>query len=237
MTQTPPPTSNAPHSTSGREGAPGLADQAQDKVGELVDQAQSTAGRVTEQAKQEATSQLESQKERAVDSLVTVAHALRQTSQHLREQEQGTVGQYIEKAAERVEGLTSYLRSNDVPQLLGETQEFARRQPAMFLGGALALGFLGARFLMSSGQRTSPQRGFNQTTGAYPALGSSTGAPLYGRTPPGRDPAYRPPGPIAAVDPAGLSGTSGGPTQLRGNSGSPTISAADPWRRPEAENA
>ena len=89
MTQSPPPGSSTAYPTSGNEGSTGLVDQAQDKVGQLVDQAQHTAGQVTEQAKQQATSQLESQKERGVDSLVTVAQALRQTGQHLREQEQG----------------------------------------------------------------------------------------------------------------------------------------------------
>ena len=86
MTQSPSPGSSTAYPTSGNEGSTGLVDQAQDKVGQLVDQAQHTAGQVTEEAKQQATSQLESQKERGVDSLVTVAQALRQTGQHLREQ-------------------------------------------------------------------------------------------------------------------------------------------------------
>src|SRR4051812_37783754 len=83
----------------------GIADRAQEQVGQVVGQAQGAAGQVAEQAKQQATSQLESQKERAVDSLVTVAKALRQTGQHLQEQQQTAVGGYVEQAAERVEGM------------------------------------------------------------------------------------------------------------------------------------
>jgi hypothetical protein len=143
---------------------------------------------VTDQAKQQATSQVESQKERAVDTLVTVAQALRQTGQHLHQQDQAAVGGYVEQAAERVESLTNHLRTRDVPQLIAETQDFARRQPGLFLIGAAALGFVGARFLMSSGQRGAPQQ---FTSPSYPpgygqvgAFESSTGTAAYTRSTP-----------------------------------------------------
>lgn len=159
-------------------------DQAQQKLGPAVDQAQQTAGQLTEQAKQQATSRLESQKDRAVDSLVTVAQALRQTGQHLREQEQGGIAEYVEQAAERVEGLTNHLRARDVPQLLADTEDVARRRPALFLGTALALGFVGARFLMSSGQRARAQRSTSGIGAASGAISPYAGQPgAYGRPP------------------------------------------------------
>jgi len=145
---------------------PGPVETVQDKVGVLADQAQHTAGEVTEQAKQQATSQLETQKDRAVDTLVTITQALRQTGQHLHQQEQKAVAGYVEQAAERVEGLTNHLRAHDVPALLNETEALARSKPALFIGSALALGFIGARFLMSSGQRARMQRS-SGSTAAY----------------------------------------------------------------------
>jgi hypothetical protein len=153
MTQSPPHAFRTSSHESGE--ASSRVDQESDKVSAVMNQAQNTARQVGAQAKQSATSRLESQKERAVDSLMTVAQALRQTGQHLHEQDQGTVGTCIEKAAERVEDLTNHLRANDVTELLAETHAFARRRPAMFLGAALALGFAGTRFLMSSGQRAN----------------------------------------------------------------------------------
>jgi len=142
--------------------------EAQEKVGQAVDQANGAAGQVAEQAKQQATSQLESQKGRAVDSLVTVAQALRQTGQHLQAEQQAGVGDYVEAAAERVESVTNYLRSRDVPELVGDTEDFARRQPGLFLAGAIALGFVGARFLMASGQRAATRSTAGLTSG-YPS--------------------------------------------------------------------
>jgi hypothetical protein len=163
-----------------------VVDQAQGTVGQVVDQAQSTAGQVTEQAKQQATSQLESQKGRAIDSLVALAQALRQTGQHLHQQDQTAVSGYVEQAAERIEGLSNYLRARDIPQLIGETQDFARRQPGLFLTGAVALGFVGARFLMSSGRRAAsrqfagPNSAYTPGYGQASALGPAGGTAYAG---------------------------------------------------------
>ena len=179
--------------------------QVSDTVSEVMDQAQNTARQVSAQAKQGATSRLESQKERAVDSLVTVAQALRQTGQNLHEQDQGTVGTYIEKAAERVEGLTNHLRTNDITELLAETQDFARRRPAMFLGAALALGFVGARFLMSSGQRaraTDTNRGLPERSYAPRNAGAAPAFPTSGA-------AYQPPEQTRRPISSGMAGPTG----------------------------
>lgn len=177
MTQTPrsSPRDNDPATSIG-VARPGVVDQAQEKVSQVVDQAQGVAGQVTEQAKQQATSQLASQKDRAVDTLVTVAQALRQTGQTLQQQDQGTVAGYVEQIAGRVESTTNYLRARDIPELIDETQSLARRQPAVFLTGAVALGFIGARFLMSSGQRATAQRGLGAASSAYASPAESPAA-------------------------------------------------------------
>jgi hypothetical protein len=190
MSQSPSPPRSARSSADATTGEPtsGVVDQAQGTISQLADQAQSTAGQVTDQAKQQATSQVESQKERAVDTLVTVAQALRQTGQQLHQQDQGAVGGYVDQAAERVESLTNHLRARDVSQLIAETQDFARRQPGLFLMGAVALGFVGARFLMSSGQRAAAQQfpgpdpSYPPSYGQYGQVGafeSSAGTAAY----------------------------------------------------------
>ena len=42
------------------------------------------------------------------------------------------------------------MREKDVRQLVGEVQDFARRQPTLFFGGAVLLGFAALRFLKSA---------------------------------------------------------------------------------------
>ena len=55
----------------------------------------------------------------------------------------------------RSSGFSERLKNKDVTELLNDAQRLARRQPALFVGGAFALGLLGARFLKSSRRRTT----------------------------------------------------------------------------------
>ena len=115
------------------------------------------AGEVVDKVKQQAGTQLDSQKGRVSETLGSVALAIRQTGTQLHDQDQGNVAQYADKAAEQIERLSTYLRDADMRQITGELERFARRQPALFLGGALALGLFGARFLKSSSQQNQQQ--------------------------------------------------------------------------------
>jgi hypothetical protein len=111
------------------------------------------------QAGNKVVSTLDSQKNRAADGLGSVAQALRQTGDQLRNQNQGApFNQYVGSAADQIDRLSSYLRSTNAREMVRNVEDFARRQPALFIGGAFMLGLLGARFLKSSAQ-TDPSQG------------------------------------------------------------------------------
>jgi len=131
--------------------------QVKETVGQVADQAQQAAGQAVDQARQQVSSRLVDQKDRAADGLTSVAQALRQTSQQLRTQDQQAITSYIENAASQVERVSDYLKNNDLGGLIDDVERFARRQPALFLGGTFVLGLLGARFLKSS--RPTPPSG------------------------------------------------------------------------------
>jgi ABC-type transporter Mla subunit MlaD len=133
------------------------AQQAKQAVAPITEQAQETAGQVAEQAKQQALTQLGTQKEHAAGSLDAVAQALRQSGDQLREKQQEPLAHLAGTAAERVEQFSSYLRHTDVSDMLRDVEQFARRQPAAFLGGAFTLGVLAARFLKSSSRPAADQ--------------------------------------------------------------------------------
>lgn len=139
----------------------GTAPQAQTDVGaqaqEVMEQTQQKAGAVVDQAKEQATSQLTTRKDQVAESLGTVAGALRESGKHLRQNEQHGFAQYADKAAERVEQFSGQLRGKDVPTMVRDLERYARRRPALFLGGAFVLGLLGARFLKSTAQREEEQ--------------------------------------------------------------------------------
>lgn len=125
----------------------------------VVDQAQDIVGQVADQARQQAKTQLGTQKVHAAEGLGSVAHAVTAVGQQLREQDRGALAQYTDQFAEQLEGFSRYLREKDIDDLVDDAQQLARRQPALFLGGAFALGVLAARLLKTS----SPSSGMSES--------------------------------------------------------------------------
>jgi hypothetical protein len=122
---------------------------------EVKEQVQQKLGDIKEQVAGQATGRLEDQKTAASSGIGSVAHAFRQTGHTLRGQEQEGVAQYVEQAADRLEQFSHYLGEHDLRELARDAEQFARREPALFLGGAFAIGMLAARFLKSSGSNSA----------------------------------------------------------------------------------
>jgi hypothetical protein len=70
----------------------------------------------------------------------------------------------MDRAAGGVSEISSYLRDRNVDDMLADAEDFARRQPELFLGGAFALGMLAARFFKSSSR---PQEQGTLVRGGY----------------------------------------------------------------------
>lgn len=139
------PDADATSTPSGE--ASGMKEKAKEKVREF-------ASKAKQQTTEKAQERLDSGKGRAAEALGHVAESLRLSTQYLNNSNQHRTGRYLERAGEQVNRLSSYVQSADLRQMLSETERFARRQPALFLGGAFILGVLGARFLKSSANDT-----------------------------------------------------------------------------------
>jgi hypothetical protein len=139
-----------------------MMDEAKDKVQELATKAQDKAGEKVEAG-------VSKGKNRAADALGAVAQSLLVSSQQLRQQDRGAVGGFVEKAANRMEQWADYMQNTDTREMADRFENFARREPAMFLGGAFALGLLGARLLKSSRKSEQPYRA------AYPSQSTVRG--------------------------------------------------------------
>lgn len=124
--------------------------QAKQQSREVARQTQEQASWYADELRQRAKDQIATQKERASGELSGVSQALRQTGSQLREQDQGSIGQYAEQAAGQTDRLSDYLHEKEADQLIGEVEHFARSRPSVFLGGAVVLGVVAARFLKSS---------------------------------------------------------------------------------------
>ena len=117
--------------------------------GGVLRDAKTAASHVMSEAKDELSSRASSQKDRAVRGLSTVAEALRGTKRELDDNAPG-FGPLAEKAAESVDRLSDYVRTRTVGDIIDNVERFARRESAIFLGGAFALGLIAGRVLRSS---------------------------------------------------------------------------------------
>jgi hypothetical protein len=93
---------------------------------------------------------LTDQKTRASDTLGSVAGAIRGMTEPLREDGQSSVADYVDKAAEGIDRWADQLRQRDINDTVRAVHDFARREPALFLGLSFGAGALLARFLKSS---------------------------------------------------------------------------------------
>lgn len=109
--------------------------------------------------KDRATEQLSNQKGRATEGLDAIAHAVRKTTQELRDDQHDTLAHYVDRAATQLEQWASTIRDKDLGALLTDAKRLARRQPALFIGGSFVAGVLVARFLKSSGDGNADRSG------------------------------------------------------------------------------
>lgn len=130
----------------GSDGSGGVKTQLRDAKNQVVDQAKQTLT----QARDSAASSLTDSKGRLADQVTHVANAFRSTTDHLRQNDQSQLAGYADGIARQAERFAGYLRNADFRAMGQDVQALARRQPAVVVGGAFALGLLAARFLKSS---------------------------------------------------------------------------------------
>lgn len=126
-----------------------FATQESDTGTDMKGRARQAVDQVKEKAGERIESRIADTKSRAAETLSGVASSLHSSSESLREQN-NNASRAFERAAEGVERFASYLQDTDVDVVVDQVHEFARRQPAAFIGGAFALGFIASRFLKAS---------------------------------------------------------------------------------------
>jgi hypothetical protein len=111
--------------------------------------AKSAAKHLAADAKTGLDARVTAEKQRACDGIASVAGALKSTGEGLREQAP-MIGDYTDQAAKKLDEIAEVIRTRSLGELVQDVQTFARREPALFYGGAFALGLIAARFLRSS---------------------------------------------------------------------------------------
>jgi hypothetical protein len=151
-----------------------------------TDQAKEKAQAAAGQAKEKAGSQLRSQvDQRSTDAghrVGGVASDVRAVGESLREQGKDQPAKLAEQAADRAERLGSYLKESDADRILGDVEDFGRRQPWAVIAGGVALGLVASRFLKAS----SIER-YEKRTSFEPREPVASAAPVVPTTPPAFD--------------------------------------------------
>ena len=148
---------------------PSTTDQAKDK-------AQEAAGQAKEKAGSQLRAQVDQRSNEAGQRVSGLASDVRSVGTQLREQGKDQPARLAEQAADRAERLGGYLTENDAERILGDVEDFGRRQPWVVIGGGIALGIVASRFLKASSARRYEQR----STGQLPAR-VSNGSPAAAR--------------------------------------------------------
>ena len=174
------------------QGAADLTEQAKSLGRELKSKASSLTDTVTRAAKDQAadlgtsakdlatnatgkvTTAMNEQKAAGADYLGTVAQAVQRAAREF----EGDVPQaadYIRQAAGQIETFADAVRQRNMSELVGEVRDFARRQPTLFFGGAVILGFAALRFFKSSAPGSEEGGAFrpNLADGSFSKPGES----------------------------------------------------------------
>lgn len=169
----------------------GTADTSSSEHGTEQSQASGIGQTLRDATYQKATDQ----KTRATDTLGSVASAVRSMTEPLRADGQSGVADYVDKAAGGIDRWANELRQRDLNDTIRVVHDFARREPAVFLGLAFGAGALLARFLKSS-------------TGEKHSSSVSASQGLWGRQAAvGRDSTRRTVAPGGQASTAGMSAT------------------------------
>ena len=91
------------------------------------------------------------------DGVQHAADAARQAANTLRGEEEW-MARLIDQGAASLTDLAETLRTNDLQTLLGKTEQFARRQPVLFTGAAMALGFALTRAATAAARAAAPSQ-------------------------------------------------------------------------------
>jgi hypothetical protein len=134
--------------------ASGLTDDvtrmAKDNAAQMGDAARDLAGSAKDKVEEAVTQR----KSVGADYIGSLAQATGQAAQAF-DNDLPQAAQYIRQASKQIQGVADTVRERDVRELVGEVQDFARKQPTLFFGGAVILGFAALRFIKSTPPKPS----------------------------------------------------------------------------------
>jgi hypothetical protein len=150
--------------------ATATSDRAKEQVQEKAQVAQEKVKEGAATLQSRMREQVDQRSTEAGEQVSSSAQALRSTSERLHEEGQDGPARAAERAADQAERLGGYLTESDADRILGDVEDFGRRQPLAVVAIGLAAGFAASRFLKASSSSRYASRP------PQPALGGGAGS-------------------------------------------------------------
>jgi ElaB/YqjD/DUF883 family membrane-anchored ribosome-binding protein len=131
-------------------------------LNDLLDAARSTA-----------ETMLDDQKRKTAERVAGIAEAVRCAAQSLDRSESQAIARYADQAAHRIEDFSRLIRERRWSDIVADTEDFARRQPMLFVVGATVAGFLAGRLLSLPSDRRQPKENIQQPPDLTPHRGET----------------------------------------------------------------
>ena len=141
-------------------------------TGQVADQVKQSASDVTEQAKQTATSQIAMRKDQAAQGLNAVSSSDAPDGRQPPPERPDVRLRAVRRSGRRSGGPVLRLSAaRDPREIMSDAENWARRNPALVLGGAFALGLLASRFLKSGmGGQSQSSRSWQSGSREWPPV-------------------------------------------------------------------
>jgi hypothetical protein len=131
-----------------------------------VDEIGTAAKEIASDATAKLKSAMTEHKVAGADYLANVSRAMQRAAGEF-ERDVPQAARYIRRAGTQLASAADALRERDPRELVAEVENLARRQPALFFGGAVILGFAALRFLKSASPSAVEVKGYpNRAVGA-----------------------------------------------------------------------
>ena len=144
-------------------------DIARDKFQEATQAAKDAAAGTADQLKDKTREQQRS----GADFIERFAGNIREAA-HAFENDAPFAARGINSAADYVENSAQKIRNGSFRDLVDGATDFAKRQPAAFLGLSVLAGFAAVRFLKASGGQSSSSQSHNSSTSSHPQTSTSS---------------------------------------------------------------
>ena len=161
----------------------GVVQAAKAAAGDLMDQARVTGGALLSETgefggtlRQGLEGQAEQQKDRIAQRIGALAERLQRSADDMQGSE-AWLAALMERGARELGGVAKDMERSDMAGILGSAEVFARRQPALFVGAAVALGFALTRVARSGNEPYDEARYVRQPTMPVGVRRTVPGAP------------------------------------------------------------